>query len=505
MTNNIYSQISSFITVVAHSVNQQSQLLQNGFRDKSALLSVSEKHGGFRPHVVSESDLVRRVRRAGFGHHIIADPQVPDHEYNDALVQGEKLMTSSKTCRFDEKRLIRAVAIVAKVFFGEHKLRPIPIGLAAKALNMQASSGYPYYVKKGKAVDRLVNDANSTPFSEWRYFPVMRSFRLQFRRDFEKVVSKIRVIYPYPGMITLLELRFVRPAVDFCISKVDSPYVTGRSGSFVHNIIKKYCSYKNVSTDISKFDQNMPNEVVVAAFACLRTAFKLDKSDAILFENLATFFCSSYLSSRVGTKDAKTIVKTSGIPSGTGFTNLIGTLCHAIILAYYDHDWFINNKTLLCSDDNLFFTDNSYSLSDLSDIYEPWGLKFNSEKTNMKHNFDKIHFLGFDWIRAKRIVDTKLVVNQLVYHTNYIKEDEMTPYQRIVARAASVLLNGINGKTLFIKILPDVYSSLQSRDIPYIFLPTYQPATSSTLITGSKKINVVESLTRHLNMGWLIR
>lgn len=203
----------------------------------------------------------------------------------------------------------------------------------------------------------------------------------------------------------------------------------------------------------------MPNELTLCAFALLRCLFHLDKKESTLFEDLCTYFHCCPIVGHVGTYKREVFMKDSGIPSGTGFTNLVGSIAHAIILAYHDPNWFETHHTMICGDDNLFFSNKRFTKQDLVDIYSVFGLETDLEETDIHSNIDSIYFLGYRWLRGIRVIDPVLCINRLVYHTSWIKD--LSPYDRELARGVSIFLNGINGTQYLFKIFPEVESSLK--------------------------------------------
>lgn len=471
--------------------------------------------GSYIPNLSKETGLEKRIRKTKYAKYI-RSVYVERQSFADALSASEKLFTERVEFKGNIRRLVMATVRVIESCFPQEdmsnspktKFEPMSLVDASKFLKSDTSSGYPYRVKKGKIIDRLIDDCNQylefglpDPF----LYPIMSSFRLQLREKGNEISVKTRVIYPYPGSLTLLELRFIRPFIDHFTNN-DTFYVIGRNGEKIRDLLISRFKHEDVkllaSTDFSSYDQTLLNEVIWMAFFVLRTQLRLTKSDSDLFDKLIDYFCCSAVNSSLKKKDQHIFLKLHGIPSGSGFTNLIGSICHAILVAYYDPK--LLGQSLICGDDNLLNI-TSINFNDyITTLKRDFHMVISKDKCKIFRSYKTIHFLGFVWKDFVRLVSPLAVINQSIYHTDF--RVDLDPYEREVARSASVLLNGQNGKEIFEQIFPEIKHELDiGKDFLIDYLSYARPPTSKLLSNSLAKPKTLMSLRLHLNTGWFIR
>lgn len=464
--------------------------------------------GTYMPNLSKERGLVDRFKRSIFRDYI-RDVKHDKTEFRNALSVSEKLFSSNIKFTGDSRRLVMAtIAVISRCKFPDKKFVPLTVEQAALTLKTDASSGYPYRVKKGLILHRLMDDVklyDKGIGDDLFKYPLLTGFRLQLRETSGKLNVKTRVFTPYPGAITLIEQRFAKPFIDHFVN-VDTFYITGRTGSQIRDIlvskfkdpkVKRLCS-----TDFTAYDQHVCVEVLQMAFYVLRSQLYLTKQESSLFEKVCDYFCCGYVNSSLKKKDQHIFIKSHGIPSGSAFTNLIGSIAHAIMVSYYDPT--LMDKSLICGDDNLMDI-TSVNFQKYVNILEThFSMVVSIEKTKTFKSFNAFHFLGFDWINFEKIGSPILLINQAIYHTDY--RTDLDAYDREVARSASVLLNAKNGSFIFASIFPEVIKLIYAgHDIKFNYLSYARPPTTDLLANRLVKRKVRASLRSHLIAGWLLR
>jgi hypothetical protein len=86
-----------------------------------------------------------------------------------------------------------------------------------------------------------------------------------------------------------------------------------------------------VMLDYSKFDRRMPPCVISKAFAVLAEVLNLEDED-LVYTHCLLFLCRQFIYSNVDLGNGIVIQKNGGIPSGSIFTSLIGSICNYIML-----------------------------------------------------------------------------------------------------------------------------------------------------------------------------
>lgn len=394
--------------------------------------------------------------------------------------------------------ILATLRVIKYINPNDIKLSPTDIDTATNSLITASSSGFPDYKRQGDIIDSL----RSTAKHNWLYQiksyynnPLSVAFRLQLRQDVNKINVKVRSIYMNVSLIKIDELRFFLPLYN--LIKKSSFYSSGQTGGQLSSSLKsaffrkEYSNFRLTSTDFSSYDQNAQNEIICLAFAAIRSCFKLTKTQAILFEHILTYFCTSYVTVNLRSTGRLFYVKKKGIPSGSTFTNLVGTLVHAIMLEYIFPNSLKNAK--ICSDDNIFLS-SKLNMSH----YDKCMLLFNM-KTKVEHynSAQKFFYLGFNWINFKRNISPLLAINQIIYHSEF--RVDLSTYDRCVSRTASVLLNGINGPDYFKLLFPALYEHImQGNDFKFFYFNNAKPRFVEVPASFC-------SLKHHLTNGWSLR
>lgn len=520
-TNDLFSSAGNFLHIMRKNLKERKLSLDSFVKNEelTEVALLGQTSAGRRPSIHIETGLLERVKLAGYGNLVEQFPQPTLEQFDEQLDKAEKLMADTKNFNGSDRKLISAaVRTFNACKFPKAKFTPSTVEHAAEVqINKSSSASFPYYKRKGLVLEELIEQANKIfkGFSDpWKY-PITRGFRLQLRPSPEEHLNlKIRVMYPYPGVIILVEDCFIMPFVEHFIN-TETFYVIGRSGREIRRMLIKCFRKKHVkritSSDITAFDQNACNDLIIMAFWIIRQQLKLSTYQNRVFINMVSYFCISYAISKSGKQKAKCFVKNKGIPSGSGFTNMIGSISNAIAFEYAIPGILASESVLICGDDNIFDSSNV----DFQKYCNVFGDNFNwtidPYKTKHFKTWNKLHFLGFDWINGERVQLPKLLINQMLWHTTFFTE--LDAYERELARAASVLLNAKNGAVMFRKIFPDVTQALyQGKNVRFLYLYSSAPPTSLPGVVSyyKEKANLrivghTQPLLEHLKHGWDIR
>lgn len=515
--NNFISFICSYYARLTNGLNERKVHLQSLLHDEkySRVVKHAGRYAGRRPSWHIETSLLTKVRAAGFGKYVKQFPRAESKEFDDSLSKAEKLMTTTVSFSGNKKRLMAATQrAYAFCKFPEHKFVPTtPRYAAENQLNRSSSSGYPDFKRKGHVLDKLVLQAERLFLGLDQFvwdWPMTRGFRMQVRESLGELNRKIRIMYPCPGAVILLEDCFIIPFVDHFIN-TDTFYVIGKNGKQIGSLLKERFKGKGKlhATDISAYDQNMLNEVILCAFGILRAQLQLTFLQAKAFDKMVLYFCTSTMVSKTADRKTYAFIKDHGVPSGSGFTNMIDTLCQAIVIEYIEPG--LLESCLLCGDDNLFVL-GAVSYNSYCEIFQKvFNLPIDPIKSTTFNDWSNCYFLGFKWLNGIRYISPLLAINQCLWHTDFITD--LDPYEREVARSASVLLNGVNGAYYFEKIFPElVHSARLGIDIRFMYLYGTAPPSTFAGVTGKFSASqlkatprVSESLLTHLDNGWAIR
>lgn len=455
-------------------------------------------------HLQRELSVYNAAMRSKYRKYVKKVASPPRSVYLDNVRKAEELFCKRKSLTgINTARLIKATQRVYDHINPKGiKLSALDTLTASGDLIGKSMSGHPLHMKQSSCMAETVKLSmhfNKVKNFDYYNFPVTIGFRLQMREKQNTPVMKARVMYMLPMLVKLDECRFFRPIYELMRQNAYF-YSTGETGGTISNKLKTKFSgtvqnkkdFRLTSTDFTSYDQNLPNEILVLAFSIVRGCFKLHKEEAELFERVTEYFCSSYVCYNMKNGDKSYYVKQHGLPSGSTFTNLIGTLSHAIMLEYIYPG--VLDRCFICSDDNIF---DSTGL-DL-DLYDKYMRRFHMiPKVESYYKGQPIFYLGFTWINFKRKLSYLLAINQAIYHTEF--RTDLSEYERSVGRTASVFLNGYNGEELFKSFYPKLYRFVKAGhgDFNYPFFAAGQ-------IKFENSVQKVRSLYKDLTNGWASR
>lgn len=460
---------------------------------RSTILRKFSTETSLKAHISSKDTLKKYIRHL---------QPIEQSAFEDSLLKAKKWYSTRSPLSKDIKLndLIRTSQRVEKYIRTINKLETVSIDTSVDALIKSSSSGFPYFKQQGKIIDRIRLDSKRNwkhNLTHYYAYPLSLAFRIQLREKINDVVFKTRCIFMNPVSIKVDENRFFIPIYNHLKTNCKF-YSTGKTGGELSSSLKLRFykritpnNFRLTSTDFSSYDQTVPNELICLAFAIIRKQFRLSKRENVLYENIVAYFCTSFVATNVGSLGPDLFIKTHGIPSGSTFTNLIGTIVHAIMLEHIYPG--ILNKSLICSDDNIFDSTNK-SIDHYNKLMSSFGML---PKVEHFYSYRKFYYLGFNWIDFKRHISLLLTINQIIYHSEF--RTDLSDIDRYISRTASVLLNGVNGPSVFKTLLPLVYKyALEDYDITFLFFNSAKPSFVS--LEPSRN-----SLKQHLLNGWSLR
>lgn len=271
---------------------------------------------------------------------------------------------------------------------------------------------------------------------------------------------KVRLVWGFPFELTLLEGMFAGPLLrSYSMSNV--PMYIGKS--FLHGLPMKIDgmfidnTHCNV-VDWSSFDGSVSPDLIRIAFGVLQQNFKFDRET----RNLWKFLISYFIYTPIVFPNGDVYTKKGGIPSGSYFTSLIGSIVNFILITYLRMK--LGNKETemyVLGDDSLFGSDSPEDFSALSNLAEKvFGMTINPSKCVTSDNPEEIDFLGHS-ARGFRVTrDEVKLLRLLVYPENRVKS-EAVANSRILGLLAdsggtSILLWSLYLKNMMDRSTPKV-------------------------------------------------
>lgn len=260
-------------------------------------------------------------------------------------------------------------------------------------LPSSTSAGLPYKsgVKKGDVRRHMLSLASA----QWRRIqqgktiqvcPCRAGARRQLR---ERGKNKPRLVWAYPGYISVIENQFLA-----ALQKKEPPSFIGWSINWMdqgrsfervaRNSWKRWGSVAQL--DFSAFDSTIPSFLINYAFEVVSSLFVLTREERIMLNNLKYYFIHTPINMY-----GRVFQKHRGIPSGSTFTQLIGSICNMIMCIYCDKvGWYSlqlqHENSCWLGDDSLLFFDEGLAKEEFEDrflrYFKHFGVDVNSEKSN---------------------------------------------------------------------------------------------------------------------------
>lgn len=291
----------------------------------------------------------------------------------------------------DEKVFQQAVFNILELFRTHYheKLFPISINDAIGKLPTDTSAGLPFSpgTKKGQVQRELRQLATFSwkRLSTHRYLPVVPC-KAGARKQLRPVgTNKPRLVFAYPGYLNVLETQFSAPFLD-----APPPFIAWSLnwldyGLSVDRVKSRFVQSNGwANLDFSSFDSTVSAKLIKAAFDILHELLELNSLEREMLYELEFYFIHTPLV-------MYNIVryKHRGIPSGSGFTQLIGSIVNAIACQYASlrsREFSLDlQKCIWLGDDSFLSFTSGLSKLDFGDQFlkhfSELGLNVNFEKT----------------------------------------------------------------------------------------------------------------------------
>lgn len=265
-----------------------------------------------------------------------------------------------------------------------------------EAIKPSKSSGAPYFQKKGdsfskdlRLMGRVLNREVAPP-------PCVSFHRVQHG----EVGPKVRLVWGYPSSLTLGEAQYAKPLIDTFLRK-QTPMAFGyRKHELWADLMRiNNCNFR-LSLDFSGFDASVQPELILEAFDVLKTWFSKDDIDNFGWDTVVHYFVHT----PILMPDGYIWQKHVGIPSGSYFTQLIGSIINyfalqfAMLCSY--GDVLSSDYIRVLGDDSILGLDYCKDVNWWGDIQVSLtflGLRPNVEKSQLSRTGKPFHFLGHYW------------------------------------------------------------------------------------------------------------
>jgi hypothetical protein len=370
--------------------------------------------------VIKDHQLARILRKR-FGVEFVDsrdNKSVVDH---DALYQALNKYGEWRNFRPDPEIFWKAVAL-AEEQFGNFNLQPLPLTRSAlmNAVQLDRNSGYPDFTTKLSAFPAA-------------FKKIERRFKKRWYGDLPPCVSfhrvqhgengpKTRLIWGYPLEVTLMEAVFARPLIDEIMSG-ETPILLGkRKFDIGCRMLQLSVSGVKHCFDFSKFDASVSPKLIGIAFRILRKNFGVLSKE---YESLWEYIVKYFIHTPIIMFDGRGWKKHSGIPSGSYFTQLVGSVVNFILINYVCIKHFGRppkpGYIYVLGDDSVFCLPEPLDMKAVArTLYEEFSITLSVEKSLVIFA-PNCHFLGHYWSQGMARRRLWEIFRSLVYSERYYR------------------------------------------------------------------------------------
>jgi len=326
--------------------------------------------------------------------------------------------------------------------------RIIPSTLGAAELNPKfpktTSPGFPYVHQGFKTKGDVLNDpiAMGRIHGAWRTIGEGKPWSLPDSLAYHRVVaspkekSKIRPVWGYPLDVVLEEARYFYPLFEelkVVCNERDTFYGIGMETALSgHAHLSRHMRSTGVLAglfaDMSNFDALVPDWLIRDVFSHMSDWFDFTRvrdsegkiwpvnedKTARRWRAMVSYF----LNTKVRTPSGIRFQKFQGVPSGSCFTNVMDTICNAVMmrLSLRRVTGFLPIKDFYYGDDSAVFVGTPLSLADLaSELLRTFGGVLSVEKTIYTDNEENIHWLGYYYRDGLPIRDLDFIIASTLF------------------------------------------------------------------------------------------
>jgi len=234
--------------------------------------------------------------------------------------------------------------------------------------------------------------------------------------------KKFRIIWVYPVDMTIAEGMFAQPLICAYNSLRNHPYAIWfrwHKGDMhqLNSYIEPGTQW--LGTDYSAFDVHVPPWLIRDAFSILRQQLDFRQyeyygapTDPFTVDRLWNEVIRYFIETPAKLKSGKVVVKKGGVPSGSYFTNLVDSICNAVMTHYILLRLNVRySKRFFMGDDGLVKIFGPVNMRIFSNIaQEVFGSQINPDKSEVGRY---VHWLGYQLSPTKPIPDLERLYAQL--------------------------------------------------------------------------------------------
>lgn len=343
-----------------------------------------------KPVGVIKDNIAADIMGGKFDDATMSQSQYDPGQLFDALAVYDRASTFNP-----DRRILSVVYNRVKQRFGalDKSLVPLDYVEVVHYIARDASSGAPLFKKKGDVLD----SNHKLEFKGLCTDPCVAYYRTQSRQKTDGTFSpKVRLVWGFPLDQTLLEGKYARSAIE-AIMASKSPYALGLLKTQISARMSAFKWAPLVgSFDWSKFDATVPAQLISLAFQIVKGWFAPGTINETEWSAITRYFINTPILMPDGRVYSG---KTCGIPSGSYFTGIIGSLCNLLLIEYLLHEQNVKLKEILVmGDDSIVALPHEVDVVQMArSARAAFGMELHPDKQRYTRYDHDLEFLSHTW------------------------------------------------------------------------------------------------------------
>jgi hypothetical protein len=348
---------------------------------------------------------------------------------------------------------------------GGGERRSVPLSLSevvAHHIDPTAYAGAPYFRRNELVMGAAAQAAAAIMVGERGFDPYVAGRRVQPGAS----VPKTRLVWMAPLASTIVGTGFSKPISQALARK--RPFTWGlrdvEKGAILEELKSRYRYV--YSLDYSGFDTSVPAMMIDDAFSIAKSHLNLSEAELSVWKR----YVSDFIHSRLITPTGDVWQKHKGVPSGSAFTSIIGSIVNLLLLNYMHIRVFGHgieqDRVLILGDDVVFATNNFVELGKLSAYAGELGFTVSVEKSSVTDTHaespgpykNQVHFLGHYWVHGMARRPVHEILQRMAFPERHRKRTD----KESLIRLFSYLQDSREAWEIFRMIYrnPDILSAL---------------------------------------------
>ncbi|KAK4874223.1 hypothetical protein RN001_013583 [Aquatica leii] len=224
---------------------------------------------------------------------------------------------------------------------------------------------------------------------------------------------KVETVWEYPATIAFMEAIFAVPLIrayqasTFESKPIAYGFDTATGG--MERLIKRFSKQEAfyIGLHFKKFDKTVPVWLIIDAFDIMMInmsftyyeEYEKYGSGATDARRMILMWCTLqeyFVKTTIRTGDGKRYKKFSGIPSGSYFTELVGSIVNTIIINWLSFEQFGHYPldVVALGDDSLISSTKRWDFVKCEELLNKIGMTLNMEKCEQNENLGRLKFCG---------------------------------------------------------------------------------------------------------------